>query len=105
MRKRLTKFVLPAASMMVLLASHRSRQEEGAAVAATGAAACGWPIGAAFAIGASAFAAAWAQKSIGTAGQGAYAERPGGASVVTLTALPEVIVLFGFVLGLLIAQG
>ena len=60
-------------------------------------------LGAALAMGMSALAAGWAQSKIGSAGQGTLAERPEERIwVVTLTALPEVIVLLGFVMAILL---
>ena len=56
-------------------------------------------LGAALAMGLSALAAGWAQSKIGSAGQGTLEER---IWVVTLTALPEVIVLLGFVMAILL---
>ena len=47
--------------------------------------------------------AGWAQAKIGSAGQGTLAERPEERIfVITLTALPEVIVLLGFVMAILL---
>jgi V/A-type H+-transporting ATPase subunit K len=60
-------------------------------------------LGAALSMGMSALAAGWAQSKIGSAGQGTLAERPEERIwVVTLTALPEVIVLLGFVMAILL---
>ena len=60
-------------------------------------------IGAALAMGMSALGAGWAQAKIGSAGQGTLAERPEErVFVLTLTALPEVIVLLGFVMAILL---
>ena len=60
-------------------------------------------VGAALAMGMSAIGAGWAQAKIGSAGQGTLAERPEErVFVLTLTALPEVIVLLGFVMAILI---
>jgi len=60
-------------------------------------------LGAALAMGLSAIAAGYAQSKIGSAGQGTLAERPEERIwVVTLTALPEVIVLLGFVSAILL---
>ena len=60
-------------------------------------------VGAALAMGLSAIGAGWAQAKIGSAGQGTLAERPEErVFVLTLTALPEVIVLLGFVMGILL---
>ena len=60
-------------------------------------------LGAALAMGLSASGAGWAQARIGSAGQGTLAERPEErVFVLTLTALPEVIVLLGFVMAILL---
>ena len=60
-------------------------------------------LGAALAMGISAMAAGYAQARIGSAGQGTLAERPEErVFVLTLTALPEVIVLLGFVMAILL---
>ena len=60
-------------------------------------------LSAALAIGASAIAAAWAEKSIGVAVVGAMAEKEGlfGKGLI-LTVIPETIVIFGFVIAILI---
>jgi V/A-type H+-transporting ATPase subunit K len=60
-------------------------------------------VGAALAMGMSALGAGWAQAKIGSAGQGTLAERPEERIwVITLTALPEIIVLLGFVMAILL---
>jgi V/A-type H+-transporting ATPase subunit K len=73
------------------------------------AAAEAWQIGvgkalaAGLAMGLAALAAGYAQAKIGSAGAGTLAERPEVAIwVITLEALPEVIVLLGFVSAILI---
>ncbi len=60
-------------------------------------------ISSAIAIAASAFAAAWAEKSIGVAAIGAMAEKEElfGKGLV-LTVIPETIVIFGLVVAILI---
>lgn len=57
------------------------------------------------AIGASAFAAAWAEKEIGVAAIGAMAEKEElfGKGLI-LTVIPETIVIFGLVIAYLILQ-
>jgi V/A-type H+/Na+-transporting ATPase subunit K len=71
-----------------------------------GVAAAGKAIGAALAMGMAALGAGWAQAKIGSAGQGTLAERPEERIwVIALTALPEVIVLLGFVMAILLAGG
>ena len=92
----LTALVLPAIAFA---------QETGAAATAVPA----WQFGAAkalaagFAMGVSALSAAYAQAKIGSAAAGTLAERPEVAIwVITLQALPEVIVLLGFVSAIMI---
>ena len=60
-------------------------------------------LSAAIAIGSSALASAWAEKSIGTAAIGAMAEKEQlfGKALV-LTVIPETIVIFGLVIAILI---
>ncbi len=60
-------------------------------------------IGAGLAMGLAALGAGYAQAKIGSAGAGALAERPEiSIWIITLQALPEVIVLLGFVSAILI---
>jgi V/A-type H+-transporting ATPase subunit K len=59
--------------------------------------------GAALAVGMSALGAGYAQAKIGSAGAGTLAERPEVSIwIITLQALPEIIVLLGLVGGILI---
>ena len=60
-------------------------------------------IGAGLAIGLSALASAWAEKSIGTAAIGAMAEKESlfGKGLI-LTVIPETLVIFGLVVAILI---
>ena len=60
-------------------------------------------IGASVAFGLSALAAAWAEKSIGTAAIGAMAEKESlfGKGLI-LTVIPETLVIFGLVVAILI---
>jgi V/A-type H+-transporting ATPase subunit K len=62
-----------------------------------------YALSAAIAIGSTAFAAAMAEKSIGTAAIGAMAEKEElfGKGLI-LTAIPETIVIFGLVVAILI---
>ncbi|MBA4371166.1 MAG: ATPase [Coriobacteriaceae bacterium] len=56
------------------------------------------------AMGLSALGAGYAQAKIGSAGAGTLAERPEAAIwIITLQALPEVIVLLGFVSAIMIS--
>jgi V/A-type H+-transporting ATPase subunit K len=61
---------------------------------------------AALAIGLSALATAWAQSRIGAAGAGALAEKPElAATVIILVAIPETMVILGFVVAAMILFG
>ena len=58
---------------------------------------------AALAIGLTALATAWAQSRIGAAGAGAIAERPETVgSIIILEAIPETLVILGFVVAAMI---
>ena len=60
-------------------------------------------LGAAFALGAGAIGTAWAQSSIGAAGAGLLAEKENMAgNVLLFLALPETMVILGFVVAYLI---
>jgi V/A-type H+-transporting ATPase subunit K len=61
---------------------------------------------AALAISVSAAATAWAQSRIGSAGAGALAEKPELRGVIIiLVAIPETVVILGFVVAVLILTG
>lgn len=58
---------------------------------------------AALAIGLTALATAWAQSKIGSAGAGALAERPElSGTIIILLAIPETLVILGFVVAIMI---
>ncbi|HSB32657.1 MAG TPA: hypothetical protein VLD55_13730 [Candidatus Sulfobium mesophilum] len=58
---------------------------------------------AALAIGITAVATAWAQSRIGAAGSGTLAEKPElGGTIVILLAIPETMVILGFVVATMI---
>jgi len=58
---------------------------------------------AALALGISAIATAWVQSKIGAAGAGTLAEKPElTATIVILVAIPETIVILGFVIAAMI---
>jgi V/A-type H+-transporting ATPase subunit K len=60
-------------------------------------------LGAALAIGFAAFATAWAQSKIGSSAAGAIAEKPEvGGLMIVLEALPETIIILGFVIAIMI---
>jgi V/A-type H+/Na+-transporting ATPase subunit K len=61
---------------------------------------------AALAIGLTALATAWAQSRIGASGAGALAEKPELAgTIVILVAIPETMVILGFVIATMILFG
>lgn len=100
-------YVFLAALACTLLAPAIAVAEEAAAEGAAGPwDVPGKAIAGGLAIGLAAIGAGYAQGKIGSAGQGTLAERPEERIwVITLTALPEIIVLLGFVMAILIAQG
>jgi V/A-type H+-transporting ATPase subunit K len=60
-------------------------------------------LSAALAIGLTAMATAWAQSKIGSAGAGALAEKPElTGTIVILVAIPETMVILGFVVATMI---
>jgi len=106
MDKRFAR-VLTFGVFLTVLAVPAMAFAQEAAPAATGDVA--WQLGAAKALAAglamavSALAAAYAQAKIGAAAAGTLAERPEVAIwVITLQALPEIIVLLGFVSAIMI---
>jgi len=61
---------------------------------------------AALALGIAAMATAWVQSRIGAAGAGALAEKPEvRGTVIVMLAIPETIVILGFVVAVLILTG
>jgi len=61
------------------------------------------PLSAAIVLSVAALATAWAQSKIGTAGAAALAEKPELAgTVVILVAIPETMVILGFIVAVLI---
>ncbi len=61
---------------------------------------------AALALGVSALATAWVQSRIGSAGAGALAEKPElTATIIILLAIPETMVILGFVIAAMILMG
>jgi len=102
MSKRLATWVFLATFLVVLTVPAVALAQEGAGDVAI----AGKAIAAALAMGMAALGAGWAQAKIGSAGQGTLAERPEERIwVITLTALPEIIVLLGFVMAILLSGG
>jgi V/A-type H+-transporting ATPase subunit K len=101
--KKLAKYVFLSTFLGVMLIPAVAFAQEAAAAAPVTMADATKSIAAAIAMGISALAAGWAQARIGSAGQGTLAERPEErVFVLTLTALPEVIALLGFVMAIII---
>ena len=101
--KRHAKYLFFGTFLGVLLIPAVALAQESGTVQAATMADAVKTLGAALAMGMSALAAGWAQARIGSAGQGTLAERPEErVFVLTLTALPEVIVLLGFVMAILL---
>ena len=64
------------------------------------------PLTAALAVGLTALATAWAQSRIGSAAAASLAEKPElGATAIILIAIPETMVILGFVVAALILFG
>jgi len=63
-------------------------------------------LSAALAIGIAAVATAWVQSRIGSAGAGALAEKPEvRGAIIVMLAIPETLVILGFVVAVLILTG
>lgn len=63
-------------------------------------------LAAALSVGLTAIATAWAQSKIGAAGAGALAEKPElTATIIILVAIPETMVILGFVVAAMILFG
>jgi V/A-type H+-transporting ATPase subunit K len=63
-------------------------------------------VAAALAVGISAVATAWVQSRIGSAGAGAIAEKPEvRGAIIVMLAIPETLVILGFVVAVLILTG
>lgn len=104
--KRLAKHVSYGVFLAALATPAMAFAAEASTGAADGTAVAGKALAGALAMGISAVGAGYAQAKIGSAGQGTLAERPEERIwVVTLTALPEVIVLLGFVMAILLSGG
>ena len=106
MDKRLARWMFGSAFMtaMILPALAFAAEEEAAAASEDWRVLAAKAGSAGLAMGLSALAAGYAQAKIGSAGAGTLAERPEVSIwIITLQALPEVIVLLGFVSAILIS--
>jgi len=102
--KRLARWVFGSTFVSALLVPAMALAQEGAA---TGPVAWQTEVGkamaAGLAIGLAALSAGYAQSKIGSAGAGTLAERPEVSIwIITMMALPEIIVLLGFVAAIII---
>ena len=101
--KRLAKYVFFSTFIGVMALPAVAFAQEAAAAAPVTMAGAVKTLGAALCMGISAIGAGLAQAKIGSAGQGTLAERPEErVFVLTLTALPEVIALLGFVMAIIL---
>lgn len=103
-KKRLAKMVFGSTFLlgMMVPAMAFAQAAEGTETVAWQTA-VGKAMAAAIAMSVSAFSAGYAQSKIGAAGAGTLAERPEAATmVIVLQALPEVIVLLGFVIAFMV---
>lgn len=107
-KKRIASVLFGSAAVMAFLIPAMAFAEEAAAEGAAAGdlvwqATVGKAMAAGLAMGLSALGAGYAQAKIGSAGAGTLAERPEVAIwIITLQALPEVIVLLGFVSAIMI---
>jgi V/A-type H+-transporting ATPase subunit K len=104
-KSRLARWVFVSTFVVVMLLPAIAIAEEAAETTSTGAwQEVAWKaMAAALAMGLSALGAGYAQAKVGAAGAGTLAERPEERVwVITLQALPEIIVLLGFVSAILI---
>ncbi len=105
-KNRLAKWVFGSTFVLTMLVPAIAlAAEEGAEAAATGdwQAIAAKAMAAGLAMGLSALGAGYAQAKIGSAGAGTLAERPEVSIwIITLQALPEIIVLLGFVSAIMI---
>jgi V/A-type H+-transporting ATPase subunit K len=103
--KRLARWVFGTTFVLTVLAPTVALAEEATtATELPWQALVGKALAAGLAMGLSALGAGYAQAKIGSAGAGTLAERPEVSIwIITLQALPEVIVLLGFVSAILIS--
>jgi V/A-type H+-transporting ATPase subunit K len=104
-KNRLARWVFGATfvSAMLVPAMAFAQEEGGEVVSGDWQVAVGKALAAGLAMGLSAISAGWAQSRIGSAGAGTLAERPEVSIwIITLQALPEIIVLLGFVSAIII---
>jgi len=103
-KNRLAKWVFGSTFVAAWLVPAIAFAEEAAAESVEWQTAAAKSMAAGLAMGLSALAAGYAQAKIGSAGAGTLAERPEVSIwIITLQALPEIIVLLGFVSAIMIS--
>lgn len=104
MKRLILGFLLIAVLVMVFTFPVFAAQAEQQATTASQQPTVNWKaISAALAVAVSALASAWAQSKIGSAAAGALAEKPElGGILIVLEAIPETMIILGFVVALLI---
>lgn len=102
--KKIVLFILVLAALSLAIAPVVLAAEGDEAAATAQASGANWKaIAAALAVGLSALASGWAQAKIGSAAAGALAEKPEISGImVVLEAIPETMIILGFVVALLI---
>ncbi len=104
MKNRLARWLFGSTFVAAFLIPALALAQEEAAVAEAWQASAAKAMAAGLAMGLSALGAGYAQAKIGSAGAGTLAERPEVSIwIITLQALPEIIVLLGFVSAILIS--
>lgn len=102
-KNRLARLVFGSTFVLTMMVPAIALAAEGATAPADWQTNVGKAMAAGLAMGLSALGAGYAQAKIGSAGAGTLAERPEVAIwIITLQALPEVIVLLGFVSAIMI---
>jgi len=104
--KRLTRTIFGCTTVSIWMAPALAVAATAAADAPAWQASVGRAAAAAVTMAVSAISAAYAQAKIGSAAAGTLAERPEAATyLIVLEALPEIIVLMGFVIAFMINNG
>ncbi len=104
MKNRLAWWLFGSTFVAAFLVPMIALAQEGEVVAIAWQASAAKAMAAGLAMGLSALGAGYAQAKIGSAGAGTLAERPEVSIwIITLQALPEIIVLLGFVSAILIS--
>ncbi len=105
-KNKLAKVVFGSTFLMAMIVPAMALAEEGAQVAVDPSVDIAKYAAAGASMCVAALATAYAQSKIGSAGAGTLAERPeAGTTLIVLQALPETIILLGFVIAFMIQGG